>query len=277
MSLQKLQNMLTNPNFEDGLYGWVLYARPDGTPLVAEVRPGYSGNSAVLISDALATTPRGGINQSFIDVPPNTTFRFVAMLKTIDVQDLKIHFLYHDVFDAEGNWYGGKGGVITGSKDWLLYETTFVTPNVPTKVSVYPALVFNRGEVWIDTVYLEQLAPILHTVTLDSSPVKVFFVQPSGQAPFTTTVADGGKIICEAPPQVLGPPTYNFSHWEVNGVNVGNINPAEIGPLTQDSTIMAIYREEGVPPPPDYRLIVVGAGVVVIVILGVAYVLKKKK
>lgn len=69
---------------------------------------------------------------------------------------------------------------------------------------------------------------------------------------------------------------YIFSHWEFNGANIGSANPAEIGPVTQDSTIMAVYREEGVPPPPDYRLIAVGVGAVVIVILGVAYILKKK-
>lgn len=32
-----------------------------------------------------------------------------------------------------------------------------------------------------------------------------------------------------------------FSHWEVDGVNVGSDNPASIGPVTSDITIVAVY------------------------------------
>lgn len=195
MNVQKLQNMLRNPGFEDGLFGWKFPKEA-----VIEVRPGYTGQSAVLVGNVL--NEQVTLRQLFLDVPPNTTFHFSAMLKTVDVQYLEVHFLYRDIYDAERNWYGGKAGVITGSKDWRLYETTFVTPNVVTSVGVFPAVMFNRGEVWIDNAYLGQIPSVLRRVTLDSSPVKVAFNQPIGQAPFTIDIADGGKITVEVPPSV---------------------------------------------------------------------------
>ena len=36
---------------------------------------------------------------------------------------------------------------------------------------------------------------------------------------------------------------YTFSHWEVNGVNIGSANPVTVGPITNATTVKAIYTE----------------------------------
>jgi hypothetical protein len=152
-------NLLENPSFELGFLGWRLYTPSGNTPLTVDILSGYLGNSAVMISDELGY--RGGATQSFRDVPPNTTFHFKAMIKSVDVESLEATIFYRDVYDAEENWYGGDAGKIVGSNDWTLYETVFITPNAVTNVYVYPISVRNRGQVWMDEVFLtiESLHP----------------------------------------------------------------------------------------------------------------------
>ena len=36
---------------------------------------------------------------------------------------------------------------------------------------------------------------------------------------------------------------YLFSHWEVNGANVGSDNPITLGPITTDITVVAVYAQ----------------------------------
>jgi len=144
-------NLLTNPGFELDFLGWKL-TRPSGTPLSVSLPSGYVGQSLLLTSNELGY--QGGVFQYFPGVPPNTTFHFKAMVKTVDVESLKAVVLYRDVYDAEHIWYGGHLTVIQGSRDWTLYETSFTTPDKMTDVYVYPALVYNRGDVWIDETSL---------------------------------------------------------------------------------------------------------------------------
>jgi len=141
-------NQLTNPGFELEFLGWRLTAHG----LNVSFPTGYVGKSLLLTSNVLGY--QGGVFQYFPDIPPNTTFHFKAMVKTVDVESLKAVILYRDVYDAEKNWYGGHLTVIQGSSDWTLYETSFTTPDKITDVYVYPALVNNRGDVQIDETSL---------------------------------------------------------------------------------------------------------------------------
>ena len=145
-------NLLENPDFELDFLAWSLYIPPDKTPLSISLPSGYMGRSLLLTNNKLGY--RGGAFQYFSNVPPNTTFHFKAMVKTVNVEGLETTILYRDVEDAEGNWYGGELERISGSSDWTLYETSFTTPNVVTRVAVFPVLVYNRGEVWIDEASL---------------------------------------------------------------------------------------------------------------------------
>jgi len=145
-------NLFENPGFEVDLLGWWLYTPPDKTPLHLDILPGYIGKSAVQVSDELGY--RGGLRQYFQNIPPNTTFHYKAVIKTVDVEALETVVLHWETWDAEGNYYGGKLGSIQGSTDWTLYETSFTTPDVVTEVRLFPALVYNKGEVWIDEASL---------------------------------------------------------------------------------------------------------------------------
>jgi len=68
--------------------------------------------------------------------------------------------------------------------------------------------------------------------------------------------------------------TYVFDHWEVNGVTYTSV-PLNIT-ITADTTIIALYREMGIPP-------VVQAGFPIWIIpvtligLGAIYMLSRKK
>ena len=35
---------------------------------------------------------------------------------------------------------------------------------------------------------------------------------------------------------------YDFDHWEVNGTNLGSMNPLTVGPITSDLSVKAVYR-----------------------------------
>lgn len=139
-------NLLSNPNFEHGLMNW----EKSGTSQ-AETRLGWSGNSAVLVSGE--TGFGGGLYQYFENIPPNTTFRLKARVKTVDVENLKTRIL---IVEGQGpsGWFEGSLGEIPGSNDWTLHETTFTTPNEETTIGFYPAMITNKGEVWIDDTYL---------------------------------------------------------------------------------------------------------------------------
>jgi len=145
--------LLYNPDFEQGLLGWTMATPSDTTPLQADIRPGYVGDSVVLNSNELVY--KGGLSQNFRDVPPNTTFHFKAMVKTVDIEALRTRLLTFSVTTTDRVWIEGKYlGYIEGSNDWTLYEFSYTTPDYPTLITVLPVLVYNRGEVWIDEVSL---------------------------------------------------------------------------------------------------------------------------
>lgn len=157
-------NLLENPNFERELPPWKLTTPSNMTPLSVDILDGWKGKSAVMVSDEMGY--QGGLRQSlggeWWNVSSRTTFHFKAMLKTVDVEGLELVALYRDIWDAEGNWYGGSLGAIRGSGDWALYEVSFTTPNITTRVSFYPALVYNKGQVWIDEVYVAADNPTMY-------------------------------------------------------------------------------------------------------------------
>jgi len=147
-------NLLENPGFERGSVGWGLSKPSSGSPLQVSICSGYKGKSAAMVNNEVGY--RGGIYQCFEHVPPKTTFVFSAMIKTVGVvsdAQLRAVALYVDMYDGE-KWYGKSWGTILGSKNWTRYEITFTTPNKTTEVTVFPALVSNKGEVWLDEVSL---------------------------------------------------------------------------------------------------------------------------
>lgn len=145
-------NTLENPSFELDFPGWYIYTPSGRTPLSVSLSAGYVGRSLRLTSNELGY--RGGAFQSFSNVPPNTTFHFRAVINTVDVEALETSILYWEIFEDK-NWVdGGKLKQIGGSTDWTPYETTFKTPDKVTRVAVFPALVYNRGEVWMDETSL---------------------------------------------------------------------------------------------------------------------------
>jgi len=116
-------------------------------------QPGHEWYSVVMANDELEY--RGGLGQGFSDIPPNTTFYYSAWIKTVDVEDLEARILFVDVEDSGHEWIEShEWGVLEGSHDWTFYETEFTTPDEITNLNVYPALVTNRGEVWIDEASL---------------------------------------------------------------------------------------------------------------------------
>jgi len=145
-------NLLENPGFELDFPGWWLLTPPSGKPMIMNLPSGYVSRSLRLTSNELGY--QGGVYQDFFRVPPNTVFHFSAMIKTVDIEGLETAVLYRDVYDSEGNWYGGELKRIRRSADWTLYETSFTTPDRITKVSIFPVLVYNKGEVWIDETSL---------------------------------------------------------------------------------------------------------------------------
>jgi len=106
-------NLLENPGFEFDFLAWRLKTPSGTTPMTVEIRPGYIGKSLVLTSNEVEY--KGGFSQTLQNVPPSTTIRYKAVVKTVDVENLQTRVLYRDVSDAEGNWYGGDAGTITGS------------------------------------------------------------------------------------------------------------------------------------------------------------------
>ena len=169
-------NLLENPGFERGIQGWGLATPPGATPMRVDILDGWLGKSAVMVSDDMGY--RGGLSQYFENVPPNTTFRYRAMIKTVDVEGLEAVVLYWDVTDEAGNWYEGSLQTIRGSKDWALYETSFTTPNVPTLVTLYPALVYNRGQVWLDEVYFGKEPPEVIEVPVILNWADLYLLKP---------------------------------------------------------------------------------------------------
>ena len=84
---------------------------------------------------------------------------------------------------------------------------------------------------------------ILHTITLDSTPTGVTYVQPPGTAPFTVQVEDGGALVIEVPSFTeIGGTRYHFEHFSVDGETYTS-NRIEITNITTAFTIMVIYKE----------------------------------
>ena len=77
------------------------------------------------------------------------------MARTVDEEALEYNVLYYDMRDEEGNVVSASLKQERGSTPWTLYETIFTTPNKVTELHLFPVLVHNRGEVWIDDVVLE--------------------------------------------------------------------------------------------------------------------------
>lgn len=154
---KKGPNLLANPSFEDGQTGWKKYEAE--YPWTLEFRDGYVGKSAVLIGGQAGYA--GGLLQSFPSLSPGDMFYFKARVKTVDVADLEAAILYVSMYDAAENWIGG-GEIkrVHGTTEWTLYESTFETPENIDHMNVYPALLYNQGEIWIDEVSLNKLIPI---------------------------------------------------------------------------------------------------------------------
>jgi len=146
------ETLLENPGFELGTVGWYLYTPSGQAPLGVDIIDGWKGKCAVMVSDGFGY--RGGLGQAFYNVPPNTTFHFKAMVKTVNIESLEAHVLFWDIYSG-GRWLNGKREVITKSHDWVLYEVSFTTPFNVSDVGVFPALLYNRGQVWIDEVSVE--------------------------------------------------------------------------------------------------------------------------
>jgi hypothetical protein len=181
-------NLLENPSFEFETLGWMLGTPPDKKPLDINVRD--SGEDkfkcAVMVSDEMGY--RGGLSQGFgfpsFTVLPNTTFHVRVRIKTTDIDNLKILPLYVDVYDAERNWYGSDLNAVCGSEEWTLYEREFTTPDKPTTVAFYPALVYNKGDVWInDTCLTMTPNPITATTILNWIDLRL---EATGLLPFRT-------------------------------------------------------------------------------------------
>lgn len=146
-------NLLQNPLFEYGSDGWELYTPPNMSELSVKIVDEDSGRSAVMISDKEGY--RGGLLQTIQTVPANTRFHFKAMIRTSSVDELRVTPLYWNAWDSDENWYGGNLDAIQESVNWALYELSFTTPNNTTRVTFYPALVYNKGQVWIRNASLE--------------------------------------------------------------------------------------------------------------------------
>jgi hypothetical protein len=175
-------NLLENPIFERDLLGWDLYTPPDKTPLHVEIRDWKEGMSAVMVSDEIGY--RGGLFQGFDKVPANTTFHVSVKLKTVDLGGLETVPLYVDIYDEGGNWYGTALPRVYGSMDWTFRQNEFTTPNVTTQVTFYPALVYNKGEVWIDEAYVDmEPSPRTAPAILDWAYLRL---NSSGLLPFRT-------------------------------------------------------------------------------------------
>lgn len=175
-------NLIENPIFERDLIGWDLYTPPDKTPLQVEIRDWKEGMSAVMVSDE--TGYRGGLFQGFSKVPPNTAFHVSVKMKTVDLGGLETVPLYVDVYDEGGNWYGTALPRVYGSTDWTLLQNEFTTPNVTTYVTFFPALVYNKGEVWIDEAYVDmEPSPRTAPAILDWTYLRL---NSSGLLPFRT-------------------------------------------------------------------------------------------
>jgi hypothetical protein len=172
-------NLFENPGFEQDLLNWQL-CTPNS--LSVDIRNGYCSKSAVLINSELNYGE--GIMQSFINVPPNTTFDFKALIKSLDMGGLEWIALYYDICDGQGNIISGDLKPLNGSTEWTLYETSFTTPNTITEVHLFPALVYNLGEIWIDNTYVgikdwiaPSKVPIILNWMKDYYPVKPFIYE----------------------------------------------------------------------------------------------------
>jgi hypothetical protein len=175
-------NLLENPSFERELLGWDAYTPSDKTALHTEIRDGERGKSAVMVSDEMGY--RGGLLQVFGRVPPNTTFHFSVKMKTVSVDGLETVPLYVDVYDEEGRWYGTALPRVYGSTDWTIRENEITTPNKTTRVAFFPALVYNKGEVWIDEAYVDMdPSPRTAPAILDWTYLRL---NGSGLLPFKT-------------------------------------------------------------------------------------------
>ena len=84
---------------------------------------------------------------------PKTAYKFSAWIKVRDIKNVKVQTL------RVGPAVDCSGPTITNTRDWTLVETTFTTPDVPSPVvTLYPAILSNEGEVWIDDVTLVEVS-----------------------------------------------------------------------------------------------------------------------
>jgi len=154
-------NLVANPGFEiEGVEGnperWRYYggqaAVEHGLSDVA-----HSGKKSAYLKSA-GDGYHGGWSQT-LKLIPNTEYKLSAWVKTKMV-DGKVQYVRCDVYDESQeknsvkNYHGYSAGSTTKSMDWTYFEKIFRTPDTIKSSTVYPVLLWGKGEVWVDDVSL---------------------------------------------------------------------------------------------------------------------------
>jgi len=152
---QEIENLLVNPDFEEGANGWVLELHGDKgavAQLVVDKKEALTGKQCMLIDiqklDGSGTWWHVGLNQP-VSVEAGKTYTLAVWAKT---EPKKVRTILLAGGENHGPWANWGSKDFTISDEWAEYYTTWNQSVTDNNARIRIAVGQSRDNVWIDHV-----------------------------------------------------------------------------------------------------------------------------